>query len=53
MSEKKKKILISWIGGNDVKNVNSTELGPILATLISNEFDIVSARRLDGTFQWP
>lgn len=34
-----KKVLISWIGGNDLKAVNSQEIGPILSTIRNYSFD--------------
>lgn len=37
----KKNILICWVGGNDLKATESTEPGPILATLRSEKFDSV------------
>ncbi len=34
-----KRILISWIGGNDLNSVDSDQTGPIIATINDHDFD--------------
>ena len=41
MAANKHKVLISWIGGNDLKAIDGGESGPILSTLRAASFDAV------------
>ena len=41
MALNKRNVLICWVGGNDLKATESTEPGPILATLRSEKFDSI------------
>lgn len=38
---KKPRVLTCWVGGNDLKAVNDSEVGPILSTLRVASFDRV------------
>ena len=54
----KQSVLISWIGGNDLKAMSGGEPGPILATLRASAFDSVEllcsypAERVDPFLEW-
>lgn len=41
MNRTKPRVLISWIGGNDLKALDGQSLGPIAATIEASTFDIV------------
>ena len=58
MVASKQKVLVCWIGGNDLKAVAGGELGPILSTLRTAAFDAVEllcsypTERVDPFLAW-
>ncbi|MBX9756609.1 MAG: sigma-54 dependent transcriptional regulator [Pseudomonadaceae bacterium] len=55
---KKQRVLVSWVGGNDLKAVAGVEAGPILSTLNTVSFDSVEllcsypAERVEPYLAW-
>jgi transcriptional regulator with PAS, ATPase and Fis domain len=55
---KKQRVLVSWVGGNDLKAVAGAEAGPILSTLNTVSFDSVEllcsypAERVEPYLAW-